>query len=129
MMNAFCQAKLVDASLQTTFQEVFHLESQHIIQLHTSFVKYTDTDKAANERIAFEETLRVFLVEGQKLAVMGLLLSKIPDQSKEFVIPCRATNFRQRQHDPPDLPLITKAILSHHLKFAVPDIGQQRVMT
>ena len=80
MMNAFCQAKLVDASLQTTFQEVFDLKSQHIIQLHASLIKYTNTDQPANERIAFEETLGVFLVEGQKLAVMGLSLSINPGQ-------------------------------------------------
>lgn len=84
MMNAFCQAKLVDASLQTAFQEVFHLESQHIIQLHASFVQYTDTDKAANKRIAFEETLGVFFVESQKLAVTGLLFSIIPYKAKSF---------------------------------------------
>ena len=61
------KTELVDASLETTLQEVLDLQGQHVIELHAGLVEHTDTNQTANEGIAFEETLGVLLVEGQKL--------------------------------------------------------------
>jgi hypothetical protein len=65
-MDTLRQTQLVDASLQSPFQEVFNPECQDIIELHARFVEDTDTDKTANEGIAFEKALWIFLIEGQE---------------------------------------------------------------
>jgi hypothetical protein len=67
VVDGLGEAELVDAGLETTLQEVFGLEGQHVIELHAGFVEHTDTDETANEGIAFEETLGVLFVEGEKL--------------------------------------------------------------
>jgi hypothetical protein len=67
VVDGLGEAELVDASLETTLQEIFGLEGQHVIELHAGFVEHSDTDETANERIAFEETLWVLFVEGEKL--------------------------------------------------------------
>jgi len=63
VMNALCQTEFVHASLQSTLQEVFDLECQHVIELHAGFVEHANTDETADEGIALEEALRVFFVE------------------------------------------------------------------
>jgi hypothetical protein len=69
VVDGLGKAKLVDASLKTTLQEVLDLEGKDVIELHAGLVKDTDTDQTANEGIAFEETLRVLLVESKELTV------------------------------------------------------------
>ena len=66
-MDRLGEAELVDASLKTTLQEIFGLEGEHVIELHAGLVEHTDTHETANEGIAFEETLGVLFVEGEKL--------------------------------------------------------------
>lgn len=70
------KTKLVDASLKAALQEIFGLEGKDVIELHAGLVEHTDTNKTANEGIAFEETLGVLLVEGKKLT-LGLLANLI----------------------------------------------------
>jgi hypothetical protein len=72
MMNGLRKAKLVNASLQTTFQEIFDLQSQDVIKLHARFVEDANANETANKSVAFEETLRIFLVKGEKLTVESL---------------------------------------------------------
>ena len=67
VVNRLGKTELVDASLQTALQEILHLQSQHVIELHSGLVEDTNTDETANEGIAFEETLGILLVEGEKL--------------------------------------------------------------
>ena len=67
VVDGLGKAKLVDASLKTTLQEVLDLEGKDVIELHAGLVKDTDTDQTANEGIAFEETLGVLLVESKEL--------------------------------------------------------------
>ena len=71
VVNRLSKAEFVDASLQTALQEILHLQSQHVIELHSGLVEDTDTHKTANEGIAFEETLGILLVEGEKLTEYG----------------------------------------------------------
>lgn len=63
------EAELVDEGLEAALQEILSLEGKDIIELHAGLVEHTDADEAANEGIAFEETLGVLLVEGEKLTV------------------------------------------------------------
>lgn len=71
VVNGLGKTQLVDTSLQATLQEILELKSKHIIELHARLIEDSDTDKTANEGIAFEETLRVLLVEGKKLTTFG----------------------------------------------------------
>ena len=61
------KTELVDAGLQAALQEVLDLQGKHVIELHAGLVEHTDTNQTPNEGIAFEEALRVLLVEGKKL--------------------------------------------------------------
>ena len=67
MVNALCQSALEYLSLQTSLQEIFDFESQHVIKTHTRLVEHTDTDETANESVSFEETFGVFDVEFEQL--------------------------------------------------------------
>ena len=67
VVDGLGETELVDAGLQAALQEVLDLQGQHVIKLHAGLVEHTDTDETANERVAFEQTLRVFLVKGEKL--------------------------------------------------------------
>ena len=63
MMNAFSQAKLVDASLKATFQEIFHFERQDVIKLHARLIKDTNTDKTTDESITLKKAFGILFVE------------------------------------------------------------------
>jgi hypothetical protein len=65
------ETELVDTSLQTTLQEIFNLQGQHVIELHAGLVEDTNTDETANEGVSFEESLGVLLVEGEQLTAEG----------------------------------------------------------
>ena len=69
VVDGLGKTELVDASLETTLQEILNLQGQHVIELHAGLIEDTNTDQTANEGIAFEETLGVLLVEGEKLTV------------------------------------------------------------
>ena len=69
VVDGLGEAELVDAGLETALQEILDLEGKHVIELHAGLVEHTDADETANEGIAFEETLGVLLVEGEKLTV------------------------------------------------------------
>lgn len=66
MMNTLGKTQFVDTGLETSLQEILHLERQHVIELHAGFVEHTDTNETANQGIALEETLRVFFFHGEK---------------------------------------------------------------
>jgi hypothetical protein len=65
-MDTLRQTQLVNASLQSPLQEVFNLERQDVIELHARFVEHTNANETANEGVAFEKALWVFLIEGQE---------------------------------------------------------------
>jgi hypothetical protein len=69
VVDGLGKAELVDASLETTLQEVLDLKGKDVIELHAGLVKDTDTDQTANESIALEETLGVLLVESKELTM------------------------------------------------------------
>jgi hypothetical protein len=100
VVNRLGEAKLVDAGLEATLQEILKLQGQHVIELHAGLVENTDTDKSSNQGIAFEETLGVLLVECKKLTGS-------------------TTDLGQSQTDSPDLTLVAQAILSDELQLRV----------
>ncbi len=70
VVDGLGKAELVDASLETALEEILDLEGQDVIELHAGLIEDTDADETANEGIAFEETLGVLLLEGEKLTVV-----------------------------------------------------------
>ena len=69
MVDGLGETELVDTSLETALKEVLDAKGQDVIELHAGFVEHTDTHQTANQGITFEETLGVFLVEGEKLTI------------------------------------------------------------
>lgn len=116
------QAELVDAGLQAALQEVLDLEGQDVIELHAGLVEHTDTHKTANKGIAFEETLGVLLVEGQKLTVGRI--SKCAFLARrcgigEFVLPSSTTDLGEGEHNAPHLTLVAKTKLANSLQLGI----------
>jgi hypothetical protein len=50
-------------SAKTPLQEIFNLESQHVIKTYTGFVKHTDTVETTNESVSFKEMFGIFVFE------------------------------------------------------------------
>jgi len=73
-MDRFGKAEFVNTGLEATLKEILNLKGKHIIELHTRLVKDTNTDQTANQSIAFEETLRVLLIEGEQLTAKTLAI-------------------------------------------------------
>lgn len=69
VVDGLGETELVDASLETALQEILDLQGKHVIELHAGLVEHTDTDETSNQGIAFEETLGVLFVEGEKLTI------------------------------------------------------------
>lgn len=65
VMDALGESELEDLGLKTAFQEIFNLQAEDVIQLVLLLLQDTNADEAANEGIAFEETLGILLVQGQ----------------------------------------------------------------
>lgn len=61
------QAELEDLSLQSSFQEIFNLETETVIELGLGLIKHTDTNQTTNQRVALEETTGILFIEGEKL--------------------------------------------------------------
>lgn len=75
VVNGLGKAKLTNTSLQAALQKVFNLQSQDVIELHAGFIKNANTNKPANQGIAFEEALGIFFVKGEKFTKYELLAS------------------------------------------------------
>jgi hypothetical protein len=67
MMNALGKAKLEYLCLQATLQKVLNLKSKHVIKTHARLVEHANAHKSTNQRIAFEQTLRVLVIELEQL--------------------------------------------------------------
>lgn len=93
VVDSLGETKLEDASLKTTLQEIFDLESKHVIELHAGLIEDTDTNETTNEGIAFEETLGVLLVEGQELTIRIVSYRVI-----QYLAACRLGKHTE-QHD------------------------------
>lgn len=71
------ETELEDTGLEATLQEILNLQGQDVIELHAGLVEDTDADKSSNKGVAFEQTLGVLLVEGEKLTAGELAKSPL----------------------------------------------------
>jgi hypothetical protein len=97
------EAELVDESLEAALQEILNLQGQDVIELHAGLVEDTDADKAANEGVAFEQTLGVLLIESKKLTG-------------------GTTNLGEGEEHTPHLTLVAETILANELQLGVPGV-------
>lgn len=51
MMNGLGQSQFEDLGLQTTFQEIFDFQAQHVIEFHVLLIQYTDTDQTTQQGV------------------------------------------------------------------------------
>ena len=118
------KAELVDESLEAALQEILSLEGQDVIELHAGLVEDTDADKAANEGIAFEETLGVLLVESKELTANKILAKSPPPRfcSNHHHLPSSTTNLGEGEEHTPHLTLVAETILANELQLGVPEI-------
>jgi len=59
------KAGLEDLGLKTTFQEVFDLKSEHVIETHARLVQHADSDETTDEGITWEEHVRLEHIQAQ----------------------------------------------------------------
>ena len=129
VVDGLGKAKLVDASLETTLQEVLDLEGKDVIELHAGLVKDTNADQTANESIALEETLGVLLVESKKRTGKLLANSYLAHCASSLLraggcdenLPSGTTDLGQSQLDAPDLTLVAETILADELQLSIPN--------
>jgi hypothetical protein len=117
------KAELVDESLEAALQEILSLEGQDVIELHAGLVEDTDADKAANEGVAFEETLGVLLVESKELTASKKLAKSPPPSfcSNHHHLPSSTTNLGEGEEHTPHLTLVAETILANELQLGVPE--------
>lgn len=127
VVDGLGEAKLVDAGLKTTLQEVLNTEGKDVIELHAGLIEDTDADQTANQSVTFEKTLGVLLVEGEELTKSWLALGSKLDRAVAFEnydrvagrIPSSTTDLGQGELDTPHLTLVAQAVLADNLQFRV----------
>jgi hypothetical protein len=95
-MDTLCQPALENLRLQSPFQEIFDLQSQHVIQSHAGFVQHSDTNESANKCVTLEKTLGIFVIKLKKLT-------------------SSSTNFGKDKGDTPKLSLVSQTVLASKL--------------
>jgi len=123
VVDGLGETELVDASLETTLQEILDLESQDVIELHAGLIEHTDTDQTTNQGVTLEQTLGILLVEGEKLTVFIVrpcsLLRFLFDVFWRLYVPSCTTDLGEGEHDAPHLTLVAETIFANSLQFSV----------
>lgn len=132
MVDGLGETELVDTGLETALQEVLNTKGKDVIELHARLVEHTDTDQTANQGITFEQTFRVFLVEGKQFTIRRQFpKSLLQPNSMRFStlwsttfnprgsIPSSTTDLGQGKLDTPHLTLVAQAVLADNLQFRV----------
>jgi hypothetical protein len=67
MVNALGEVGFEDLRLETTFQEVLHLQCQHVIQTHAGLIQHSNPHEPTNEGVTLEETLGILVIKLEQL--------------------------------------------------------------
>jgi hypothetical protein len=100
VVDGLGKTKLEDLSLETTFQEIFNLETQDIIELHTGLIEHTNTNKTTDKSVTLEETTWILLIELQKLT-------------------SSTTDLGESITNTPDFTLVLETELANELQFSI----------
>jgi hypothetical protein len=63
VMDGLGESKFEDLSLQSSFQEIFDLKTEHVIELHAVFVQHTDTNETTQECVTLNAKIVQTYVE------------------------------------------------------------------
>merc|ERR1719190_144389 len=66
MVDRLSKSKLEHLGLKTTLQEILNLETEHVIELHTSLIKHTNTYKTTKKCVTFKQPSVVLLFKGEQ---------------------------------------------------------------
>ena len=99
-MNGLGQSKLEDLGLQTSFQEILDFEAQNVIQLHSVFVKDSNTDQTTQECVTLEETTGILVLQGEQVT------SSFADLGQSVL-------------DPHDLTLVFQSIIAIEFQLLI----------
>lgn len=94
------QTQLVDLSLQSSFQEIFNLQSQDVIQLLLVFRQDTDSHQSSDQGVTIEQSLWVLFISGQQVSGS-------------------TTNLRQLERNSVDLSLVLQTVFTGQFQFSV----------
>ena len=96
VVDGFRKTALENLSLQPSLQEIFDLQSQHVIEPHARLVEHTDSDQTTNQGVTLEETFGVLVIKLEELT-------------------SGTTNFGKDKGDTPDFTLVTETVLASEL--------------
>ncbi len=70
--------------LQPPLQEIFLLQSQHVIQPHPRVIQHTDSDQSSNQGVSFEESFGVLVVEFEEFSGSSSNLKEVRQGRNEL---------------------------------------------
>jgi len=86
--------------LQATLQEIFDLQSQHVIQSHAVLIEHTNSHKTTDQGVTLEKTFGILLVELEKFT-------------------SSTSNLGENEGNSPQFPLVAETVLSSELVGSV----------
>jgi hypothetical protein len=93
MMDTLRKTTLEHLSLQPSLQEIFNLQSQHVIETHAGFVEHTNTNQSTDKSVTLEKTFGILVIKFEKFTGS-------------------TTNFGKDEGDTPDFTLVTETVLA-----------------
>lgn len=104
VVNRLGQTQLVDLGLQSSFQEIFDLQSQDVIQLLLVFGQDTNSHQSSDQSITFEQSLWVLFVSGQQISG-------------------GSSDLRQLERNSVNFSLVLQTVFTGQLQFSVQTSG------
>lgn len=98
VVDGLGESQLEHLGLEATLEEVLDAQAEHVIELHLLLAEHADAHQASQKRVAFEESLRVLLLERKQLSG-GL------------------TDLGQRELDAPHLSLVAQTELADEFQL------------
>lgn len=65
MVNALSQTQLEHLCLKSSLQEIFHFQTQNIIELHSRFIQHSNPNKSTQEGVALKQPTGALLFESE----------------------------------------------------------------
>lgn len=98
VVDGLGESQLEHLGLEATLEEVLDAQAEHVIELHLLLAEHADAHQASQKGIAFEESLRILLLEREQLSG-GL------------------SDLRQRELDAPHLSLVAQTELADQFQL------------
>jgi hypothetical protein len=128
VVDGLGQTELEDLRLEAAVEEVLNLESEDVVELHLVLLEDAVAHKAAEQRIAFEQTLGVLhgAQEGQTTTSHVSATTQAAQLTRTTNLLVEGeeltgglADLGERVLDAPDLGLVLKTVLSNELELLV----------